>query len=381
MITDIKFDFDDILIVPDVHSDITSRYNDTTLPATLPLFTAPMDTVVDLNNMDLFMIYGINVALPRTITHDDFIKKMIIKKLYSPARWIRDDNYQKIFISMGFEELRNALRNKLDDICFNGHILIDTANGHMEKVMEYAKDIKLFRPDIIIMVGNIANPKTYKWYAENDCVDYIRVGIGNGGGCLTTKQSGVGHPMASLIYETYHVKQKFIADQKEGAELNAKNPNSIIKRKIIKAPAIVADGGMKNYSDIIKALALGADYVMLGSIFNKALESSADNYLHGIKLNNKLAEYFYDKGCPVKKYFRGMSTKEAQKAMGKTQIKTSEGVIRYRKVEYHLGGWVENFDHYLRNAMSYANAKTLDEFIGKADICQITKNAYDRFNK
>jgi len=76
-----------------------------------------------------------------------------------------------------------------------------------------------------------------------------------------------------------------------------------------------------------------------------------------------------------------MSTKEAQKAMGKTKFKTSEGVVRFRKVEYYLQGWVENFEHYLRNAMSYANAKTLEEFIGKVEICQISKNAYDRFNK
>jgi len=76
-----------------------------------------------------------------------------------------------------------------------------------------------------------------------------------------------------------------------------------------------------------------------------------------------------------------MSTKEAQKAMGKTVFKTSEGVVRFRRVEYHLSGWVENFEHYLRNAMSYTNARTLEEFRGKVEVCQISKNAYDRFNK
>ena len=104
-------------------------------------------------------------------------------------------------------------------------------------------------------------------------------------------------------------------------------------------------------------------------------------YLHGIKLNKRLAKFYFKHGYPVKKYFRGMSTKEAQKAMGKTKFKTSEGVVRYRRVEYFLQGWIENFQHYLRNAMSYSNADTLDKFIGKTDICQITKSAYDRFNK
>jgi IMP dehydrogenase/GMP reductase len=366
--TDIKFDFDDIIIVPKIHTSITSRYKDITLPETLPLFTAPMDTVVDLNNMDSFIANNINVCLPRTIRYVDFVFKMISKGVYSPARWIRDDNYQKVFISMGFEYLNKHLSNKLDNICFNGHILIDVANGHMEKVMEYAKNIKLFRPDITIMAGNIANPETYRWYAENNCVDYIRVGIGNGGGCLTTKQSGVGHPMASLIQEIFKEKLLYVFDHKDDS--NFKFP-----------PAIVADGGMKDYADIIKAFALGADYVMIGSIFNKSIESCADNYVYGIKIGKKLANRLYDNGYPVKKHFRGMSTKEAQKAMGKTHFKTSEGVVRYRKVEYHLNGWVENFKHYLRNAMIYTDAKTLNDFIGRADICQITKNAYDRFNK
>ena len=76
-----------------------------------------------------------------------------------------------------------------------------------------------------------------------------------------------------------------------------------------------------------------------------------------------------------------MSTKAAQKAMGKTNFKTSEGVVRFRRVEYRLGGWVENFRHYLRNAMSYGDSKTLNDFIGNVEICQITTRAYDRFNK
>jgi len=364
-----QFDFDDILIVPKVNTDITSRYKDITLPKTLPLFTAPMDTVVSLDNINIFKRNRINITLPRTIQYEQFLTREILNNKTT------DDD---VFVSMGFADLDKYELNSYRDFHRNAHILIEIANGHMQKIVDYCKDIKCHRPDIIIMVGNIANPETYRWYAENDCVDYIRVGIGNGSGCLTTKQSGIGYPMASLIHAIYLEKQKFIEDN----DIDKKYENSLLFFKYIKViPKIVADGGMKNYSDIIKAFALGADYVMLGSIFNKAFESCADNYLYGIKLNNSIAKYFYTKGYPVKKYFRGMSTKAAQKAMGKTSFKTSEGVVRFRKVEYFLQGWIENFEHYLRNAMSYSNAKTLEEFIGKVEICQITKNAYDRFNK
>ena len=349
-----KFDFDDILIIPKKKTHITSRYKDIKLQKNLPLITAPMDTVVNLNNLDVFLDENIIVTLPRTIKYEEF------------KHWVRNRNigeYSKnVFISFGFEDLDVFHKNNFQDLHENAHILIDVANGHMQKIVDYASEIKRLRPDVIIMVGNIANPDTYSWYAEQECVDYIRVGIGNGGGCLTTKQSGIGYPMASLIHE--------ISENKKKLEKIGKIP-----------PKIVADGGMKDYSDIIKSLALGADYVMIGSIFNKAFESCADNYLYGVKLNTKLAKYFFDRGFPIKKYFRGMSTKQAQKAMGKTQFKTSEGVVRYRKVEYYLSGWVENFQHYLRNAMSYANAKTLEDFIGNTTVCQITRSAYDRFNK
>lgn len=341
------FDFNDILLVPSTKTRVNSRYKDIKLPHNLPLFSAPMDTVVDLNNMRLFLANGINVTLPRTINRDDYNKVPI-----------------GVFISMGFEDIDKELKTSLRNLPSEIHILIDVANGHMQKIFDYCREIKRLRPDIMLMVGNIGNPETYEFYAKGNCVDYIRVGIGNGGGCLTTKQSGVGYPMASLIKNIYDIKSKFILDYPDK-----------------KPPIIIADGGMKDYSDIIKALALGADYVMIGSIFNKSLESCAQNYLFKIKINKKLATFLYEKGFPIKKYFRGMSTKGAQKAMGKTLFKTSEGVVRFRKVEYRLSGWVENFEHYLRNAMSYNNATKLHDFIGKVGICQITTKAYDRFNK
>jgi len=177
--------------------------------------------------------------------------------------------------------------------------------------------------------------------------------------CLTTQNTGVGYPMASLIDECY----------KESLRL--------------KKPAkIVADGGMKDYSDIIKALGLGADYVMLGSILNKSLESAGDNYLwKKIKISSDLANTLYKLNVPIYKNFRGMSTKEVQMKWGAKKTKTSEGVVRFRKVEYTLDKWRENFEDYLRSAMSYSGAHNLKEFIGQAEFVQISSNAYKRFNK
>lgn len=356
-----KFDFNNITIIPKVYTEISSRYNDIVLPEMLPLFTAPMDTVVNYSNKDVFINNGINVVLPRTVLYDHFLAKEILSGKTS-------DN--GVFLSFGLYDIRYYLSRGLgySQIHKGAKILIDVANGHMQQIVDICKEIKSLRPDITIMAGNIANPETYTWYAENKCVDYVRVGIGNGGGCLTTKQSGIGYPMASLIQEVFKEKLFYVFDHKDDADF--KFP-----------PAIVADGGMKDYVDIIKALGLGADYVMVGSIFNKALESCGTNHFLGMPITPMLAEHFFDRGYPIKKHFRGMSTKEAQKAMGKTVLKTSEGITKLQRVEYRLSGWVENFEHYLRNTMSYSNAKTLNDFIGRAEICRITDKAYDRFNK
>jgi IMP dehydrogenase/GMP reductase len=240
----------------------------------------------------------------------------------------------------------------------NKKYLIDVANGHMKKLLDLTKKVKTYFPSITLMVGNVANPETYALLSEAGA-DYVRIGIGNGNACSTTVHTGVGYPMASLIKECYDIS------------CTLDNPAKI-----------VADGGMKDYSDIIKALALGADYVMVGSIFNKAIESCGDNYLWGkIKVCQDDARFLYDIGLPIYKKFRGMSTKEVQKKWGKQVLTTSEGVIRFRKVEYTLEKWAQNFEDYLRSSMSYCNASELKEFIGQVEFIKITDNAYNRFKK
>jgi IMP dehydrogenase/GMP reductase len=334
-----KYDWNDISIVPAPLSTISSRKEiNSTYEGKLPLFTAPMDKVIDETNLKIFEENNINICLPRHIKYDK----------------IKNDNY---FYSYGLDEIIELLKNKSQ---LPKRLLIDIANGHMLKLWETAKQIKeTFGNEIELMVGNIANPETYREYCEIG-VDYMRLNIGSGSACTTAANVGIFYPSASLVNECYEISKEF------------DNPTKII-----------ADGGFRNFSDIIKALALGAHGCMLGGIFNKCLESCGDNFdsENGNIISEKQALERFESKLPVYKYYRGMSTKEVQKSWNKSELKTGEGISKYNKVDYTLGGWCENFNDYLKSAMSYTNSRKLSDFIGEVKWEVISQNSFNRFNK
>lgn len=350
---EVKLDFHDLRVKPAIISEISSRsevnpyYKHSRGEKFLPIFTAPMDTVIDDKNWYYFSKNKIHSILPRGECQEMF------------------GNENK-FKALSLDEFINQYMN-IDEMDFYfktqyaNYVLIDMANGHMKKLIDVVKRAKeRYGDKLILMVGNIANPETFEEFAKAGA-DMVRIGIGNGNACLTTKQTTIGYPMASLIEECYHIKRL------EGFETK-----------------IVADGGMKDFSDIILALALGADYVMIGSILNKSLESCADTYwLRKIKINqySRFARWLFKNKFKLTKKFRGMSTKEVQKKWGKKIVKTSEGISKKQNVEYTLQQWVENFEDYLRSTMSYTNSKTLEDFIGEVEIIKISDKAYERFNK
>lgn len=333
---DIKFDFNDILITPNISSSIENRgvINHKYKDGFLPIVTAPMDMVISNKNEELFLFNNIRAVLPRG----------------------EKSNNPLVIESLSLNEIIERYDNESLEV--SGGYLIDIANGHMEKLFYAVKIIKQSYPDLFLMVGNIANPETYRMLSEAGA-DAIRVGIGGGGSCSTTVHTGVGYAMGSLIKECYDISCT------------------------LDAPAlIIADGGMKNYSDIIKALYLGADYVMVGGLFNRCIESAGDNYLFNlIKVPQWVAEWCFLRKLPIYKHMRGMSTKEVQKKWGKTDLKTSEGVTRRNKVEYSLSQWVEKFEDYLRSSMSYSGSLSLNDFKGKGNFTLISQNVYKRFNK
>lgn len=354
---DRKFDLDDIAIVPSIVSEIDSRSECEikTDGYWLPLIASPMDTVVCDKNLNRYIDNDIIPCMPRG-------------QYFNPGL----ANRKMVFQAYGLAEIENHLQswefgNSVEPYPENAfwkyeYILIDIANGHMRRLLEALEEIKRIMPQIKVMVGNVAHPLTYKNLAMAGA-DYVRCSIGTGAGCTTAANVAINYPMGSLIHECRQIK--------EADGLEAK---------------IVADGGVRDYSDILKALALGADYVMMGSIFNKAMESAGFNYwktpLGRIRIRNyDLARLMWKWGFQIYKKYRGMSTKAVQRSWGKTKLVTAEGITKYQKVEYTLKQWDSNFRDYLSSNMSYSGAKDLEEFIGKADWVFITERARKRFEK
>lgn len=345
-----KYTYKDISIVPSDVTDISTRSNCNPFlrgSSMLPLMTAPMSSVISIENFNLFRENGIIPVLPRTLDFngvEDILKSAEID-----------------FVSLSLSEFESVILSDLINAEKQYRLCIDIANGHMVQLHDLIKHAKNKYPNIIIMSGNVASPGGYVALSEAGC-DYVRVGIGGGFGCITSSNSGVHYPLASLVRETWE------------ASLTLKNP-----------AYIVADGGIRGFSDITKALALGADFVMCGSIFNKMLESAGETkmFKNSVSLSNiiefndenshKVNQYSdfiketFKTGTTYHKIFYGMSTKRAQVEMGHIKLKTSEGVEKIQQVEYTMSQWVDNFIHYLKSVMSYTNKTNVEDFIGLPD--------------
>lgn len=338
-----KFDLEDVLLTPEVTTTIQSRakdvdpyYKDARRVDNfyLPIYNAPMDRVISRNNEHVFISNRINPVQTRGL---------------NPV-------FQNTIHSLSLIEIKDLFSTgRIEN---NGRYLIDMANGHMKSLLDFVKDFKETYPDIFLMVGNIANPETYKVLSDAGA-DAIRINVGSGGNCSTSLNTGVGYGVASLIVECKEISN------------GLSNPAQI-----------VADGGMRTYADVIKALALGADYVMIGGLFNKTIESAGDNYLFNcIKVSQKTAERLFKLGLPIYKSMRGMSTQEVQKDWGKRVLRASEGLVTRNKVTGSMSKWISEFDEYLRSSMSYCGATNLEEFIGQARYTIISENVKRRINK
>lgn len=366
------YNYSDLEITPSVLTDISSRSEcNPRYDSTLPLFTAPMDSVVDIHNLDYWSTNGIIPIIPRNISYD--VRQ---RYLYTSCHWVALSlhEFKELFCSL---EEQSVLKNTIYKVC------IDIANGHQKALLENIKIAKTLAKErgynLIIMTGNIANPETYLEYCKAG-IDYVRCGIGGGSGCLTSSNTNIHYGLASLIIECKEIK------------------NNLSKYNAFQTK-IIADGGIKGFKDAITALACGADYVMIGGLFASFLESASKiinmDYLEDDSVcfngttytkewlqdeNNKreLIESNY-----LMKSFHGMASKEGKLAINPNTnyLDAPEGKAFTQKVKYTMEQWVNDFEGYLKSAMSYTNCRTLEEFKGRVKFNLVSEGTRNRVNK
>ena len=185
--------------------------------------------------------------------------------------------------------------------------------------------------------------------------------------CTTSVQTGMHYPMGSLIINCNKERRKVQEEIAFGAQYRS-------------VPKIVADGGFKRIDQIVKALALGADYVMLGEVLAMTTIACGEPNIP----DTDECEFTADK----REYY-GMSTKKAQKLINEASLfrvdnfnpKHSEGIVRYVPIKYSVKDWVADFEHALRSSMSYASARTLKDYIGEVEYHYMTPVTYNAYMK
>ena len=375
---ELTYSYNDVAIVPASVSTIKHRSDcNVYINNKLPIFTAPMSTVINEENFEIFNNEHLNVIMPRNIS------------LETRLSYLNNGHWVAMSITE-FEDfvMVTDVKNKIPY-----HICIDVANGNMDRIFNIAKTAKekFGRNGIILMSGNIANPKTYLEYCKAG-IDYVRCSVGSGCGCITTTQTAIHYGIASLINEIYKLKE--FVDGELGLFSEYKTLTKII-----------ADGGIRGYADVIKALALGADYVMIGSVLAQTIESAAKTYYEDPINQNEMVpldvfnrnmvcrehEGVYAITTPEDtfkiipqpyKVFYGMASKQGQQDLFGKKKATAEGITKKLPVTTNLNKWVENMEAYLKSAMSYCNIRDIKDFnCDNVDTILISNNTNNSVNK
>lgn len=220
-------------------------------------------------------------------------------------------------------------------------IVVDTAHGHSKNVIDMVKALKKKHPEIEVMAGNVATADGVRDLVKAGA-DCVKIGIGPGSICTTRVIAGVGVPQISAILEC-------VAEAKK-----SKTP-------------IVADGGIKYSGDITKALAAGANAVMIGSLFAGTDESPGELIL------------FQGRSYKV---YRGMGSIGAMKEGSADRYKQSEDTEEKKLVPEGIEGRVPyrgplsesiyQLTGGLRAGMGYCGCKTIPELHAKAKFIRIT---------
>ena len=331
--------FDDVLLLPK-YSNVLPSETDISLSLTkniklkTPFLSSAMDTVTEAK---------MAIAIAKSGGIGVIHRNLNIRKQCEEVKKVKKNS---LFVgaavgtnSEDFDRANLLIKSGVD------LIVIDTAHGHSEKVLRTLSKLKKKNNKIPVCVGNIATGEAAK-KLYNSGADLIKVGIGPGSICTTRMVAGIGVPQITAVREV----------------------SNVLKKKGVK---IISDGGIKFSGDIAKAIAAGADAIMMGSIFAGTEESPGKKF----KIRNKFYKKYRGMGS-IGAMSAGSSNRYFQKNYKDKSKFVPEGVdsrVEYKgnvsKIIYQLKGG-------LRSSMGYIGAKKLSDIKKNAKFIKITKAGF-----
>lgn len=315
--------FDDVLLIPAYNHhesrrivNISNADRLSKLSLELPIMSSNMDTITESKMANFMHDKGGIGVLHRFLTVEDNIAEF--KRCKGP-----------VFVSVGCTEIELQRTEALRDAGAE-YFCIDVAHGHAKYVGKTLKTLRQILADRCIMAGNVA---TYAGadYLASCGADIIKAGIGGGSVCTTRIKTGFGVPMLTCIQDCARCDR-----------------------------SIIADGGIRTAGDIVKALAFGADFVMIGGMLAGTEPTPGKTITK-------------PDGQIVKQY-RGMASREAQEDfMGQmTEWKTAEGVMTEVPFRKDQDAIIADIIGGLRSGLTYAGADSISELQRKLNYVVIT---------
>jgi IMP dehydrogenase len=321
--------FDDVLLLPQF-SEICSRKKEVTLGSNLgniktsiPIISSPMDTVTEGN-----MVFQMDNAGGIGIIH----RYNSIEQQAQIVSDVRSRGANNVGVAIGvsgdfIERAQEVIKSGANILC------VDIAHGHHIMMQNALSKLRnSIGSSIHVMAGNVAT-----LHGINDLADWgadsVRVGIGGGSICSTRIQTGHGMPTLQSIIEC--------------AETD-------------RTVSIIADGGIRNSGDVCKALAAGADFVMLGSMLSGTDESPGEKHY-----DSRTGKFY--------KAYRGMASVEAQ-IDWRGHTSSVEGVASTVDYKGPVSSVLEDIIRGVRSGLSYSGTKTISEFQHRARMIEITSS-------
>ncbi len=347
--------YDDVLLAPN-YSDFSRQEIDLStqisrnLSLDAPLISAPMDTVTESKlAIALAKAGGIGI-IHRNLTIEEQLKQ--VKQVTT--------NDLPVGAAVGAGNNFKARVKALLDIDIP-LIVVDSAHGHCQSVIQAVKFIKQHAKNTDVMAGNIATYKGAQALIEAG-VDSLRVGMGPGAICTTRIVSGMGMPQLTAIVET----------ARAGREADV---------------PVIADGGVRYSGEIVKALAAGANAVMMGSYFASCSESPGEHFIlkkeqiparFGYLLKNGQTEHEF-------KTYRGMGSAAAMKKGAqvksetefhgksyKNRVLVAEGVDALVPIKGSVQTMVDQALGGIKSGMYYVGCQDIKQLQQDAEFIRIT---------